>query len=91
MSEILKVGYVPEQDNTIIKKQFHTYSPYTAGFENSDEVRIAIQSQDLYLLPSESYICVDVNITRKIGLEHAQTQATWTPGHAACLFSEIRY
>lgn len=91
MSGILSVGGVPAQDSSIIKKQYHTYTPYTTAFGKNDEVRIAIHSQDLYVLPSESYILMEVEVERKAGDDHAQTTAVWAASPAAFLLSEIRY
>lgn len=91
MSEILSVGQSLDRDTTIIKKQYHTYSSYSSSFGNNDEIRISIQSQDLYVLPSESYIALDVDVTRKTGANHANVAGVWTSNHAEFLFSEIRY
>lgn len=89
--DILSVGCKPHHDDNIIKQQYHSYSPYTTSFENNDEIRIAIQSQDLYVLPSESYIFLEVDVSRKTGTQHAAVNAKWGTNHAAFLFNEIRY
>lgn len=91
MSDILSIGSTPIRDEMIIRKQYHAYSPYTSSFNNNDEIRIAIQSQDLYVLPSESYIYLDIEVARKSGANHATTAAAWTSNFAAFLFSDIRY
>lgn len=91
MSEILSVGSMPVRDDNIIKQQYHAYSPYTTSYENNDEIRIAIQSQDLYVLPSESYVVVEVQVKRKAGNEHAAVEGKWVAGYDRFLFSEIRY
>lgn len=91
MSEILSVGSMPHRDDTIVKKDYHIYSPYTSSFANSDEVRIAIHSQDLYALPSESYILFDVEVARKTGNNHANAVGTWSGCYACHFFSEMRY
>lgn len=91
MSDILSVGSMPIRDDNIIQKQCHSYAPYTSSFENSDEIRIAIQSQDLYVLPSESYICLDIQVSRKTGASHAAVVGVWSSNYAPFLFSEIRY
>ncbi|XP_055309447.1 uncharacterized protein LOC129573179 [Sitodiplosis mosellana] len=91
MANILSIGDLPMQDNTIIHNQYHTYSPYTSSFDNNDEIRIAIQSQNLYVLPSESYLFLEVEVARKTGAEHADVVGRWTANYAAYLFSEIRY
>lgn len=91
MSEILSVGSMPVQDNATTKKQFHAYSPYTSSYGPNDKVRIAIQSQDLYILPSESYIIMEVAVARREGAAHAAVAAQWSWNPAAYLFSEMRY
>lgn len=89
--DILSVGGGVHRDDNIIKQQYHGYSPYTTSFENNDEVRIAIQCQDLYVLPSESYIFLEVEVSRKTGAQHETVVAQWGANCAAFLFSEIRY
>lgn len=91
MSQILNIGSMPVQDNAITKKQLHTYSPYTSSFGPNDEVRIAIQAQDLYVLPSESYIIMEINITRKPGAAHEGVVGGWSTNGPLYLFSEMRY
>lgn len=91
MSEILSVGSMPSQDSSITKKQYHSYSPYTSTYGANDEVRIAIQSQDLYVLPSESYILMEAQVTRKAGDANAAVVGTWSACPEAYLFSEMRY
>ncbi|KAK9707750.1 hypothetical protein QE152_g27657 [Popillia japonica] len=46
-------------DETITKKQLHTYYPRVSNFKTSDEIRISIQHQDVYTLPSESFIYIE--------------------------------
>lgn len=89
MSEILSVGSSVKFDNSIIKKEYHTYTPYTQSFGNNDEVRIAIQSQDLYVLPSDSYILIEFDASFEDGQENSAS--SFVVGHAAFFFSEIRY
>jgi len=43
-------------DESISKKEFHTYSSYNQTFKPNNEFRITIQNQDLYVLPHESYL-----------------------------------
>lgn len=65
MISITNVLEKPESDESIIKKDYHTYTPYLQSFNNNDEIRISIQNQDLYLLPNESYIYVEGTILNK--------------------------
>lgn len=89
--DILSVGTKPYRDDNIIKQQYHSYSPYSTSFQNNDEIRIAIQSQDLYVLPAESYIFLEVQVERKAGTQHQSVAAKWGTNYATFLFSEIRY
>lgn len=82
---------MPVQDNAILKKQYHTYSPYTTSFAAMDEVRIVIQAQDLYVLPSESYILMEIEVARRAGENHAAVAGLWGSNVPAYLFSEMRY
>ncbi|KAK9718375.1 hypothetical protein QE152_g23218 [Popillia japonica] len=46
-------------NEAITKKQLHTYYPRVSNFKTSDEIRISIQHQDVYTLPSESFIYIE--------------------------------
>ncbi|XP_070521817.1 uncharacterized protein [Cardiocondyla obscurior] len=53
MADILIIDDKPIFDNSIVKIETHTYNPYAnTTFGYSDEIRIPIQQQDLYTLPS---------------------------------------
>ena len=45
MTNIINVLEQPQIDTTIIKKEYHSYTPYLQSVENNDEIRIAIQNQ----------------------------------------------
>lgn len=85
MGDILNVAGSIKHDNSIIKKEYHTYTPYTQSFNNNDEIRIAIQSQDLYVLPSESYVYMEVSVRVHEGAP------VFAFGYGGFFFSEIRY
>lgn len=88
MSEILNIAGPINHDNSIVKKEYHTYTPYTQSFNSNDEIRIAIQSQDLYVLPSESYIYMEVDVNMgEIGIAEPE----FVNNFVAFFFSEIRY
>lgn len=101
MSDILSIGEPIKQDTSILKKEYHTYTPYTQSFGNNDEIRIAIQSHDLYVLPSESYIILEATITFSAAAVAAlaapvvagqeRPHATFSPNFSKYLFSDIRY
>lgn len=77
-------------DDTIVGQQHHTYSPYTTSFNCNDEVRIVIQSQDVYVLPSESYLYIEfkVSLLPSVTLDE---NVQFAMNYGAHLFSELRY
>ncbi|XP_075167575.1 uncharacterized protein LOC142239675 [Haematobia irritans] len=89
MSEILSVAEKPFSDESIIKKDYHSYMPYIQSYKNNDEIRITIQNQDLYVLPSESYIYIEGFITLMDGI--ATPNARLRNNCVAHMFDEIRY
>lgn len=88
---VLQVKHPIIQEDRIINQQYHTYAPYTSSYNNNDEIRIAIQSQDLYVLPSSSYILIEFTTARKTTIDVADRQIKFTQNFTAHLFSEIRY
>lgn len=75
-------------DETVTKYEMHAYQPYSSTtFEYNDEIRILIQKQDIYTLPSQSFLYIEG--------EFKQTEtnkvANLTNNSYAFLFSEIRY
>jgi len=45
MNEILNVREKVHSDESISKKEFHTYSSYNQTFKPNDEIRITIQHE----------------------------------------------
>lgn len=66
-AEILQVEKPVRRQDDIVSHQYHTYAPYTTTFNSNDEIRITIQSQDLYIQPSESYLLIDFTIAAENG------------------------
>lgn len=90
MSEMLNINAGASYDNSVTKIEYHSYAPYLNSFNNSDEIRISIQQQDLYILPSKSFIYIEGNI-RRTENNIASTAAVLTNNSMAYLFDEIRY
>lgn len=88
----LDVKNTPTSDDSITSIQYHAYNPYTTSFNNSDEIRIAIQQQDLYVLPHESVIYIEgkSQITAVNG-QNEDNEVNFINNAAAFLFDEIRY
>lgn len=90
MSSIIDVLQKPLSDENIIKKDYHTYIPYLQSYNNNDEIRISIQNQDLYVLPSESYIYVEGFVADE-KTSKPIPNSKLKNNFAAYLFDEIRY
>ncbi|XP_065361923.1 uncharacterized protein LOC135955501 [Calliphora vicina] len=93
MSSILDVLEKPLSDEDIIKKDYHTYTPYLQSYNNNDEIRISIQNQDLYVLPGESFIYVEgfVKDATNTKLVPSSSNFKLRNNFVAYLFDEIRY
>ncbi|KAI8120099.1 hypothetical protein CVS40_8603 [Lucilia cuprina] len=90
MTDIINVVEKPLMDERIIKKDYHTYTPYIQSFNNNDEIRISIQNQDLYVLPSESFLYIEGSVLEsKSGKssKNIKLKNNFVPN----LFEEIRY
>ena len=89
MEEILSIQTPVTFDESVAHYEVHAHQPYTASFNNSDEIRISIQHQDLCLLPSRSalHIC-----GRLVKGNNTPVENTKLVNNAIChLFEEIRY
>lgn len=88
--DILDIETPPNFDETIEGIEFHSYNPYNESYNNNDEIRIAIQQQDLYILPSESSLLIEgtVNVLEK---SKPLVGAVLINNAPAFLFQDIRY
>lgn len=89
MSEILNIVEKPLSDDDIVKRDYHSYVPYIQSFKNNDEIRITVQNQDLYILPSESYLYIEGNL-KTAGGENS-LNARLRNNCVGHMFDEIRY
>jgi hypothetical protein len=87
--EMLNIQTPVVFDESIAHYEVHAHKPYaSSSFNNSDEIRIAVQHQDLCLLPSKSSLHVYGKITKADGT----AAATALVNNAIChLFEEVRY
>lgn len=90
MAEILDIHSGVTFDESVAHYEVHAHQPYTSSnFNNSDEIRISIQHQDLNLLPSRSSLHVVGKLTKPNG---TAVQTTKFVNNGIChLFEEIRY
>lgn len=91
MSNILNIGGSVDFDDRITSIQHHSYNPYTSSCNNCDEIRIAIQQQDLYVLPHDSYLYLEVKIEKKVGVGADKLYPKLVNNAPSFLFDEIRY
>ena len=91
MDEILTIQKPIIFHESIAHYETHTHQPFASStFNNNDEIRIAVQHQDLCLLPSRSSLYVYGRLTRADG--QTPTDTMQLIDNAIChLFSEIRY
>lgn len=91
MNNYLEITVQPRFDEAVTQKLFHTYTAYIESYNVSDIIRIAIQNQDLIVLPSQSLIYIEGTLLN--------TNNIFPPGDAlqlinnsmAFLFDECRY
>lgn len=87
---ILNINEPVYLDNSISNMEYHTYIPYSSNsLSHNDEIRISIQGQDLYTLPSKSFILIDGKLTDNKDAVSATLK--FTNNGILSLFDEIRY
>lgn len=89
MSDILDINSEAGHDDAITKIEYHSYSPFLQSYKNSDEIRVTLQHQDLYVLPSESFIYIEAAITKLD--DTVSLTAKLVNNAMAFLFDEVRY
>ena len=87
---ILKVNENVIQDDSIVSYQYHSHQPYTSTtFNNNDEIRIPIQTQDLYTLPNQSFLYIEGQLLKSDNTYSDNIQ--FVNNGIMHLFDEIRY
>ena len=68
MADILKLTDSPIIDECIEEYEYHEYEPITGtSLNNGGDVRISIESQDVFTQPSESYLIFEGRLTKADG------------------------
>lgn len=80
-------------DQSITKKDYYNYIPYTSSYNNSDSIRICIQNQELNVLPCESDLLITGTITKNDSSVHAAGDAKpkFVNNGILFCFDSIRY
>lgn len=87
MAEKLSIYEGLDFDEVITKVEPHAYYPRSNNFGLNDEIRINIQNQDIYTLPSESYIYLEGELSTDDGTG----DCVLTNNAYTFLFDQIRY
>ncbi|XP_066590777.1 uncharacterized protein [Prorops nasuta] len=94
MVYLLNIIETPHYDNRINNIEIHYYNPYVnSSLNHNDEIRIPIQQQDLVVLPSESFLLIEGDVSA-IAANNAtidENKLFLDSNGAAFLFNEIRY
>lgn len=78
-------------DSSISHVAWHSHLPYASmTLNNSDEIRIPIQQQDICVIPSMSYLYVEGKLLKQDG-SAAPSRTKFVNNAFAQLFDEIRY
>ncbi|XP_065651027.1 uncharacterized protein LOC136079232 [Hydra vulgaris] len=92
-SDILNFTEIPTVDDGIERFEFYEYEPIARTSLNSTgEIRINIEQQDLFTLPSEAYLLFEGRLLKLDGTAYANADAvSLTNNGIMHLFSEISY
>jgi len=92
-SAILNITEQPIVDESMEKYEFHEYEPVArANLNSAGEIRIDIETQDLFSHPAESYIQFEGRLTKADGNAYANADAVALTNNGLMhLFSQITY
>ncbi|XP_051168538.1 uncharacterized protein LOC127286221 [Leptopilina boulardi] len=89
-NEVLSIGKPIVFDESIADYEIHAHLPYAAStFNNSDEIRIAVQNQDHCLLPGKSSLHIQGKLVKENST--AVTSTRFIINAICHLFEEARY
>ena len=91
--DILRISETPMQDESIEYYETHEYETVTgSSLNNPGEIRINIETQDLFTHPSESYLVVEGRLTKNDDTLYANADNVALTNNAIMhLFSNIKY
>jgi len=91
---MLKINEKPETDESIKEYEYHSYEPITGtDLNRPGEIRINIETQDLFTHPSESYLVFDGKLVKNAN-DAVYTDVdviTLTNNAMMHLFNNIKY
>ncbi|XP_067939631.1 uncharacterized protein [Watersipora subatra] len=93
MENILNITAPVERGELIEEYEYHEYEPITGtNLNNPGEIRINIETQDIFTHPSESYLIVEGRLTKNDGAAYADADAVTLVNNGIMhLFRDTRY
>ena len=93
MADILKFTDTSIIDEIIEEYEYHEYEPNTGtSLNNGGDIRISIESLDVFTHPSESYLILEGCLTKADGTHYANSDEVALMNNAIMhLFSRIEY
>ena len=93
MSSILKITEPILNDDSIDKYEYFEYCPITGtNLDNIGDIRITIESQDIFTHPSESFLLIEGRLTKVDGTDYANADnISLTNNSMMYLFRDIQY
>ena len=93
MADILHFIETRLIDESIEEYEYHEYDPITGtNRNNGGDIRIIIESQDVFIHPSESYFIFESRLTKADGTAYANVDEVDLANNAIIhLFSRIQY
>ena len=90
---MLKIDEPLARDESIEEYEYHEYEPITgSNLNNPGEIRISIETQDIFYHVSESYLLIEGQLTKQDGSAYANADVvTITNNGMMHLFSNIKY
>ena len=87
MADILKFSDTPIIDESIEEYEYREYDPNTGtNLKNGGDIRISIESQDVFTHPSESYLIFECFLTKADGTAYANADEVAPMNNATCIF-----
>ncbi|XP_065654943.1 uncharacterized protein LOC136081546 [Hydra vulgaris] len=92
-SDVLNFTEIPTVDDGIERFEFHEYEPVAqTNLNNAGEIRINIEQQDLFTLPSEAYLLFEGKLLKLDGTAYVNADVVSLANNGIMhLFSQISY
>ena len=93
LAYILKFTDTPIIDESIEEYEYHEYEPITGtSLKNGGDVRISIESQDVFTHPRESYLIFEGRLTKADGTAYVNADEVALTNNAIMhLFNRIEH